>query len=285
VCKKQTHISGSNKDTSVKPNMVVEYFKKIIRDPLFLFTIVGVFIFTVYHELEDSDQATVNLSSEVRVQLVEEYQAITGLTATPDVITQLQQDFITDEILFRDAINAGMHLVDPATRSSLIEKMRFRISALIPEPSDTELVNYYAQNMPRYYTETSFSFKHVYFINSPKNAHTLTSKLQSGELLTGDRFVHGNQFSDISEGMIRGIFGDEFLTTLQSLGSAQWEGPFLSNHGLHYVQLQRKTPPQPIPFSSARNIIANDLMQVRIDQAVESKIQALAFQYEINIEP
>jgi|GEM_PF-2131119 len=265
--------------------MVVKYFKKIIRDPLFLFVIVGALIFTVYYALEDNDQPGINLSSEARLQLVEEYQAITGLKATPEVIARLENNFITDEVLFRDAINAGMHLIDPATRSSLIEKMRFRISSLIPEPSDSELVNYYAQNMQRYYTETSFSFEHIYFIKLPVNAETFALKLQSGELLNGDRFVHGNQLTDISEGMLRGIFGDEFLTALRSLDSTQWEGPFSSNHGVHYVRLQSKTPPQPIPFVLAKNMIANDLMQIRIDQAVASKIQVLEAQYEINIEP
>lgn len=270
---------------SDKSFMVVQYSKKFIRDPLFLFSIVGVLIFTLYYSLEDKYQATISLSSEVRIQLAEEYKAITGLKASPDVIEQLEQDFISDEILFRDAINSGMHLVDPATRSSLIEKMRFRISAMIPEPTEAEVVNHYAQNMQRYYTETLLSFEHVYFSELPTNSENLASKLQSGELLNGDRFVHGKQFSDISEGMVRGIFGNEFLTALGPLEPSHWKGPIASNHGTHYVQLKSKKPPRPIPFSVARNIIANDLMQIRISKAVEVKIEALAAQYEVNIEP
>jgi hypothetical protein len=99
--------------------------------------------------------------------------------------------------------------------------MRFRISALIQELSDIELVDHYAQNMQRYYTETSLSFQHIYFTKLPINADRLILKLQSGELVNGDKFVHGNQFSDLSEGMLRGIFGDEFLTALKTLESMQ----------------------------------------------------------------
>jgi hypothetical protein len=273
------------RELSTKHPMLYETLKKLTRDPFFLFVIVGMVIFSFYYGLEDKYKASVNLSSEARVQLTKEYEAITGLKATPEVITQLEKDYVTDEILFRDAINTGMHLVDPATRSSLIEKMRFRISAPISEPTDTELVNYYAKNMHRYYTQTSLSFEHAFFINTPKNADTLASKLQSGEILNADNFIHGNQFSDISEGMLRGIFGDDFLTALMSVESRQWEGPFSSNHGLHYVRLQGKKPPQPIPFSTARNIIAKDLMQIKIDKAVELKVQALVMQYDINIKP
>ena len=265
--------------------MLIMYFKKIIRDPLLLFVIVGAFIFTVYHWLEENDLPRVNLSNEARLQLVEEYQAITGLKASPEVITRLEKGFITDELLFREAINSGIHLIDPTTRASLIEKMRFRISAVIPEPTDPELVNYYAQNMQRYYTEPSLSFEHVFFIKLPSNSQTLAAKLQSGELLNGDRFVHGNQFVDIGEGMLSGIFGDQFLTALRSLDSTQWEGPFGSNYGSHYVRLQSKTVAQPMPFALAKDILVNDLMEIRIDQAVASKIQILEAQYEINIEP
>jgi hypothetical protein len=265
--------------------MVNESLKKIMRDPLLLFVITGVVIFAVYKGLEDNYQARINLSTEARDQLVEEYQAITGLQASPDAIAQLEKNFISDEILFREAINAGMHLIDPATRSSLIEKMRFRTSALITEPTDAELIAYYANNMQRYYTETALSFEHVFFKTLPSNAQTLAIKLQSGEVLNGDRFVHGNQFLDISEGMLRGIFGERFLSALQTLDLAQWNGPLPSTHGIHYVKLKSKKPPQPIPFATARNTIANDLIRARVEQAVESKVQDLMVQYEINIEP
>jgi hypothetical protein len=111
--------------------MLVNYFKKITRDPLLLFAIVGIIIFIIYYALEDNGLPKVNFSYEVRDQLVEEYEAITGFKATPKDIVQLKKNYITDEILFRETINTGMHLIDPATRASLIEKMRFRVSALV----------------------------------------------------------------------------------------------------------------------------------------------------------
>jgi hypothetical protein len=105
--------------------MLIDHFKKHSRDPLLLFTVVGVLIFTLYYSLEESYQPTIRLSSTIRVQLIEDFEAITGRKVTPERIAQLEKDFITDEILFRDAISAGMHLIDPATRSILIEKCAF----------------------------------------------------------------------------------------------------------------------------------------------------------------
>jgi hypothetical protein len=94
--------------------MLIDHFKKISRDPLLLFSVVGLLIFIVYYGLEESSPPSINLSSEERVQLVADYQAITGLKSTPELIAQLEKNYITDELLFRDAINAGMHLIDSA---------------------------------------------------------------------------------------------------------------------------------------------------------------------------
>lgn len=272
--------------------MTVKYFQKFVKDPLFIFIIISAAIFSVYYLLEENSQPQFNFSPEMRAELIQEYQEISGIKASAELIARLEKNYITDEILFRYAVDSGMYLIDPVTRSSLIEKMRFRISALVPEPTEVELVNYYAQNMQAYYTETSFSFTHLYFKNLPvySSSNTSTSasnmllKLNSGEAVQGEVFLHGNDFSLISEGMLRGLMGDKFLLAISSANVGQWEGPFASNYGFHFVKLLAKTPPQPMPFSVARNIIANDLIQIETDKAIDLKVQSLAHEYDINIE-
>jgi len=265
--------------------MSVNYLKQMIKDPLALFIVLGFFVFIVYDALEDDDMPSINLSNDARDKLVAEYEAITGLQASAKAIAELEKNYISDELLFREAINAGMHIIDPASRASLVEKMRFRISALVPEPSDAELLDYYAKNIQQYYTETSLSFEHIFFASLAENTQNLGAKLQLGERVNGDKFVHGNKFNDISEGMIRGIFGQRFLSALSLIQELDWQGPISSNHGFHYVRIEKKVPPRPIPFSVARNIIANDLVQMSIDQAVESKVAVLRSQYEITVDP
>lgn len=262
-----------------------ESLTKIMQDPLILFIVIGTVIFTAFSVLKDNNQTTISVSSEARAHLVDEYQAVTGEQASPNTIVQLEKNYITDEILFRHAISTGMHLIDPATRSSLIEKMRFRISALITHPSEADLINFYVQNIQHYYTETSLSFEHLFFKILPKDPQILLAKLQLDEVINGDLFLHGKQFNDTSEGMLRGIFGNGFLEKLQKLELNRWEGPLSSVHGQHYIRLQDKKVPRPMSFTSVKNAVTNDLMQSKIEQTVESKVKKLVVQYEINIEP
>jgi hypothetical protein len=256
-----------------------------MQDPLILFIVIGTLIFAAFSGLKDDNPTSISLSSETRAYLVDEYQSVTGEQASPTTIVQLEKNYITDEILFRHAISTGMHLIDPATRSSLIEKMRFRISALVTQPSEAELVNFYAQNIQHYYTETSLSFEHLFFKTLPKEPQVLLGRLQLGKVINGDMFLHGSQFNNISEGMLRGIFGNGFLEKLQKLELNRWAGPFSSAHGQHYVRLQDKKVPKPAAFTAVKNAVANDLMQREIEQTVESKVKKLVVLYEINIEP
>jgi hypothetical protein len=239
-----------------------------MQDPLILFIVIGTLIFAAFSGLKDDNPTSISLSSETRAYLVDEYQSVTGEQASPTTIVQLEKNYITDEILFRHAISTGMHLIDPATRSSLIEKMRFRISALVTQPS-----------------ETSLSFEHLFFKTLPKEPQVLLGRLQLGKVINGDMFLHGSQFNNISEGMLRGIFGNGFLEKLQKLELNRWAGPFSSAHGQHYVRLQDKKVPKPAAFTAVKNAVANDLMQREIEQTVESKVKKLVVLYEINIEP
>lgn len=265
--------------------MLTANIKHVPRDPVWLFILLGAAIFALYYALEDRRQPVINLSSVARSQLIDEYQSITGLKASDTIIKQLENDYITDEILFREALQSEIHLIDPTTRSSLIEKVRFRISAQVGAPTEAELIRYYADNMQRYYVDAAYSFEHVYFKKRPQNAAAISSELEAGKHITGDVFMHGSQFSGVSEEILRGAFGDRFLAEVISLEPHHWHGPITSNYGAHFVRMQRKTPARPVPFAHAKELLENDLMTLKVDEAVAAKIDSLKAQYEINIEP
>jgi hypothetical protein len=48
--------------------------------------LIGFFVFIVYDVLEDDDLAIINLSNDVRDQRVAEYEAITGLQASAEIL-------------------------------------------------------------------------------------------------------------------------------------------------------------------------------------------------------
>jgi peptidyl-prolyl cis-trans isomerase C len=227
----------------------------------------------------------INLSSEIRNQLIEDFESIHQISATPSDIDALEQGYLNDELLFKEALASDIHLIDPNTRSSLIDIMRFRMAAMIPIPTDAELVTFYAENIQNYYSEATLSFEHIYFVSPPSDVDMMIPKLAAGERIKGDEFVHGERFTGISAGIIGGFFGEAFLTSLQSMPISQWAGPITSRYGVHFIHVDNKIVPKPIPFLLIKEQIAADYMQAQVDRAVQTKVESLSQQYEINIEP
>jgi len=259
-------------------------FSKLIRDPLTIFILCGTLVFVFYeHTLKDKRQSIL-LSKEAQAKLVEDFEAIRGKQASKEDRADIVQSYFIDELFFQEALEQELHLYDHSTRSSLIDIMHYRISQTIEEPSDAELVAYYANNIADYYTETTYSFTHVFFNSLPDNTESYVSQLNDKNLLTGDNFVHGNEFSNVTIGLLSGVFGEGFSTRLQHLSLNQWEGPIQSNYGVHFVRLTEKQMPHIVPFSDIKLRVKEDYIQHKTDQAILRKYKELKAKYEPTIE-
>ena len=162
--------------------------KKFLRDPLLMFVVLGAVVFALYYSVEDASQEVVELSEINRKVFAEQFEMLTGREATAEDREKIESDYIQEEVLFREAIKAGMYLTDPEVRSKLIEEMRYQVTGAIPEPEETELVAYYLEHIDRYFVEATYSFRHVYFEQLPENADAILAQLQAGEEVAGDEF-------------------------------------------------------------------------------------------------
>ena len=260
-------------------------FSKIIRDPLTIFIICGTLVFVFYEYTLQDKRPSILLSKSAQAQLVEDFEAIRGEKASKEDLDDIVQSYFIDELLFQEAIEQKLHLHDPTTRSSLIDIMHYRISQNIEAPSDEELVAYFAANIGDYYTETTYNFTHLFFSTLPGNAQDYIFQLNEGEMLAGDNFIHGNEFTNVTAGLLSGVFGKEFSTRLQQLSANQWEGPIQSNYGLHFVRLTQKLAPHIMPYSEVKQRVVEDYMQYKGDQAIMRKYKELDAKYETALEP
>ena len=260
-------------------------YSKFMRDPLLLFMLCGSFIFASYAVFKPPVTNRIELSTELRTQLREEFEFIRATAATPGDIEAIERQYISDELLFREALKAGVHLADPTTRNSLIDIMRYRITALIPAPSESELVNYYAQHMQNYYTPNRVSFEHVFFRTVPANSDALLIALAKGDAVSGDSFSNSLRFTHITDGIVSASFGHQFLASLQASAIGQWHGPVESNYGAHFVKLNERQLAEPLAFIDIKERIENDFLKQQTQQAIAQKLDALKLEYEIHIEP
>jgi len=257
---------------------------RLIRDPLFAFVLAGVALFVVYDAVQSRRTEPVQLTAATRAALIADFESLTGRSARADDIARIEREYVTDELLFRDAIDSGLHLTDNEIRRQLVETMRLRITGPLPDPTDEQLVNHYAGDVDRYRSEPAVSFEHVYFRRLPPDSENVLARLRNGEAIASEPFPRGRTFPRYGRSILRGMFSQPFVDALWAAPLGEWSGPLESPHGWHYVRPTERVPATLLAFDTVREQVENDYLVALIEQAVERRVNELEQRYEVAIE-
>jgi hypothetical protein len=264
--------------------MLRSVVQRIVREPLFAFVVIGAVLFLAHAGIQSRESEPIVLRAPARAELISSFEALKGRKATADDITRLERDYVTDALLFREALDSGLHLSDPAVRSRLVEEMRLRITGPLPEPTDEQLVNHYSENLDRYRSEPTVTFRQVYFAQRPADPAAILARLRQGQAVTGQPFRHGLEFPQYGHSMVRGMFGQSIVEALSVAPLGQWIGPVESPYGWHYLQATERMPAALLPFDTVRQQVENDFLVALIDAAVDRRVDELRQRRTVRIE-
>ena len=257
---------------------------RVVREPLFAFVVIGGALFLAYAATRSREPEPVVLQASARAGLIASFETLKGRKATADDIARIERDYVTDELLFREALQNGLHLSDPSIRSRLVEEMRFRITGPLPDPTDEQLVNHYSDNLDHYRSEPVVTFRQVYFAQQPPDPAAILAQLRQGEPVTGQPFRHGLDFPRYGHSMLRGMFGQPIVEALSVAPLGQWIGPLESPYGWHYLQATERLPAALLPFDAVRQQVENDFLVTLIDAAVDRHVQELRQRHAVSVE-
>ena len=257
---------------------------RILREPLFTFAIIGGALFLTYAATRSHESEPVILQAQVRAALVASFETRTGRKATADDIARIERDYVTEELLLREALENGLHRSNPSIRGSLVEEMRIRITGPLPDPTDEQLVNHYSDNLDRYRSEPAVTLRQVYFAQRPADPAAILAQLRQGQPVTGQPFRHGLEFPQYGHSMLRGMFGQPIVEALSVAPLGQWIGPLESPYGWHYLLASERLPAVLLPFDAVRQQVENDYLVALIDAAVERHLDGLRQRHAVQIE-
>ena len=122
----------------------------------------------------------------------------------------LIEDYIRDEVFYREGRAAGLDRDDVIIRRRVRQKMEFLAEDMsVPEPSEEQLAAYLASNQERLRAEDQFTF-HQVFLSATRRANTIESdSKQVASILAGadgavdatvlgDPFLLGEEFRGVS---------------------------------------------------------------------------------------
>lgn len=259
-------------------------FRQLAKDPLTIFVAAGAAIFALYAIVTYSGSEPVRYTAEIEAALVEDFELVSGRKATEQDVARLKDEFLTDELLFREGLAQGVYLTDSQIKARVIEKVRFLVAGTPAEPDEMAVLDFYAENIDRYESEPQISFEQVFFEETPAQPDALLAILRSGKSVAADDMWTGPVYPDYGHSMIRGIFGQPFLQQLADADEGQWYGPVQSGRGWHFVRKTGSAGKQILPFALVRDQVRQDIMIDQMQQSLNRARQDLEKKFEVKID-
>lgn len=255
------------------------------RDPFIIFLIVSGAIILLYWAVAGRKEV-IEVPLAVQRSLLDDYALMTGQKADAAARQKLIDDYVGNEMLFREAVDRGMHMSDKTTKQRLIDRVRFMISGAPPEPAEDDLLAWYASHNDLYRAEPWISLEHVFFEgdSKPVDSDAILQRLSAGQSVAGEEFWMGKDLPNYGLSMLRGIFGQELLDTLGTQQAGQWFGPVRSPRGWHFVKVTERGDARLLPYPAARDQVREDYLASKSGAAVQDEIGKLKQGYAIRVE-
>jgi peptidyl-prolyl cis-trans isomerase C len=273
--------------------------KRILREPLLHFFLIGAALFGVHAWLKSrrppaDHGATIAVTGDVIARLKAGYERQFNQSPDEVELRGLVAAHIREEILSREALALRLERDDTIVRRRLAQKMEFLAEDLVTgvAPEAAALNNYFATNAARYARPARVSFRHVYFSREKRGAageaaarEALAALNQgAGDTTMGDGFLHGFEFAEREPDDIVALFGAEFARQLGALPTNAWSGPVASSYGLHLVRVASRSEPRPVKLDEVREAVARDFNDQRRRAANEEVFQRLKQRYQITVD-
>lgn len=261
------------------------------REPLVQFLFGGALLFAFFAwrgEPVDPASREIDVTREDQAQLAVRFEALMRRPPTDAELDNLIEQFLREEILYREALRLGLDQDDPVVRRRLSQKMDELASAraeTTPVSEDT-LQAWLEQHPERFARDATYSFDQLWF-SDQATAETALASLSNGadwsdkgEDISLPPTVNAEPFTAITS-----RFGQAFSASIATLEpSGDWQGPIASGFGWHLVRLRERQVSNVPPLSDIRTEVENDWRSSTIADRRQDAYQLLRDAYRIDID-
>ena len=270
--------------------------RKLLREPLIHFLILGSILFLVFDLTAETDQPgerRIVVTPEQVEQLSAQFSRTWLRPPTPGELDGLVERYVRSEIYYREALAMGLGQDDPYVRNRLALKLEVLLDGLSAEaePEDGELTRFLEANAERFAEPARLSFRQVY-LNPAQHADPAAEAQRLLEVLRDGADPGG--LGDVSM-LIPGLdgaspdgiarqFGEDFAAALLALEPGGWVGPIRSTFGAHLVRVSQRQPARQPALAEIRDAVLAEWRDQRRREAREQAYQRLRERYEIVME-
>lgn len=264
----------------------------LAREPLVHFALAGGGLFFLHSAVARPSREQIVITAAFVDALRAEQKERTGQAQGRDEIRGQVDRFVTEELLYREALALGLDQGDVIVRRRLVQKMELLAQGRVPEPSEVDLSSYLAEHADRYRLPDLVSFRHVLVSRdrhgdtAPQKAQELLSLLREGAdpATLGDPFVLGSTFSGRSKQALQSTFGGTFAEGVLAAPKSVWSGPVASAYGLHLILVTARESGGAPALGQVRARVREDFLAERRKAAIDEEVKRLRGKYTITLE-
>ncbi len=256
-----------------------------LRQPLLWFLVIGLALFVADSRIPDT-RSEIVITSALRDRLATLWTTQTGLIATEAELNALVDNWLKEEVLYREALRLGLDQEDSIVRRRLVQKLGFIAeSEAIPAREQGELEAFYREYVDDYTLPVRYSFRHLYF-QQRAAAENALARIGEGAAPqeVGESTMLNPAYAYRSALDLNATFGAGFAGQLGNLATGSWQGPVQSGFGFHLVWINAIHPRQVTPLEEIRQQVLQDLQRERQLRARDAYVENLLEEYSIVVE-
>jgi parvulin-like peptidyl-prolyl isomerase len=280
--------------------MINNRILKIIKDPLLHFLVLGAGLFLLYSVIDKSGETATQrivVDQNQALRLAEQFRRTWMRPPTHQELENMAQEFVKEEILYREALALGLDRDDLVIRRRLRQKMEFISSDLVEPkaPLETELQTYFDANREKFRSPDRYSLQQVYLDPSKtssdvlRTAEDLIRRLNSNPALApdptsiGDFTILPYQVDALTGHEVANIYGKAFATYIADAPGGRWSGPYESSFGVHLIRILNREPGQIPSMAEIRRVIEQEWTAKQRNAANDAYYQMLRSRYDVEI--
>lgn len=257
----------------------------LLHEPTFHFLLIALAIFALYWWSDRRNENLLEIDQreiDARIFMQE--------MSSGEPLTEQQRDFITssfveEQILVQEALALGLDN-DARIHDLLAQKMRHVLSGDVIQPGDEQLESYYLRNLDRYREPPMVDVEELVLDSREPLPEDVLAMLESGSSsadVLAQRQGDTAPLNGVSEQDLRNIFDANFATRVFGSTDGEWNGPYISNRGQHWLRVTGRSPERLPTLDEIRDRVRLEWITEEEEARLQDAIDELWNKYSVRI--
>lgn len=267
------------------PNKHRSILTIIKEEPLFHFLGIAALLFATNALFSGDDRDVIRVDAATQQHLIDSQQSRLLRDMTDAEKSAAVDSFIEDEILVREARKRGFEN-SSRIRELLIQNMRFLMAGEIPEPSESDLRDFYEQNISILESPPTVTYDHVLFSDPSRVPPDIMEILNNGAdpIGIGDtNKMNSRIYQAVNEAIVV-AFGRDLAQDIIGIDDETWHGPFKSAQGVHFLRVYARHHRERPTWEQSKKWIMAEWQHAKNRAIFERELAQMRKNYRVEIE-